>query len=461
MWNNSEFQDFARCCISWAEVAMDCGRELWHRYLIAGDALCAIDNHPSFSEAVGFISSRDDAYASTALRYLCLYQDAQDLGKFDPSPARPAAAIVALQIIRVECSDVERPMPKKRILGTQLVRVLTWAAKDTPDNPVHFRPLALEIFTLIGGMWFDPWVDDVSPEEKARLINVLGNVLDAPNLTFGNSGPPTPWPPGSCITNHQQMFEGRTGSLIRRSSNIHLIPLLFGLCSSKSWQAHLKKSTFDFIFHKTFKPDHWAMWLRHTWKVMARDSRLNIKLVAIKLKELECYDALALVIRSIWLSPDPDMLAVHHWGWVERETLGLFKIQRGPSWRPLGGYLPILLRTYAEPASGSSLDLPGVAARYIFQYDGADGPVWERREVVVGHLGIWYHHFWVEQPDDWRIRQVCMMKRLYQVLAREVELEGLHVFRRGRGNEIQDLGTPSTHNRPTENPVYFVCDYPC
>ena len=460
MWNNSGFQDFAKYCISWAEAAMDCGREAWHQYLIAGAALCALDNHPSFSEAVGSISPNDDRYAKVALRYLCLYRHAQGLDKHDPSPARPAAAIVALQIIRTECSDVERPTPKINILGTQLVQVLTWAAEETIKNPVHFRPLALEIFTLIGGMWFDPWVDEVSPEDKALFINALGNVLDTPNLTQENRDPLTPWfHAGIGIGNYQAMFEGRTGSFVCRSSNVYLIPLLFGLCSSKSWQSSLRKSTFGFTFHKSFEPDRWAMWLRHTWKMIARDSRLDIRLAVTKLKELECHDVLALIIRSMWLSPDPDMLPPHHWEWVERETLGLFKVQRGPDWRPLGGYLPIILRTYTELWSDDIFNPPGAAARDIFEYDGQpDGPI-RKRGGLSGSGGVTIQPFWVETPKDWRIRQVCMMKRLCQVLAREMELDGLRMLRKRRRTKVQGVEMPSGPNRSAGAP-YFVCDYP-
>ena len=461
MWNNSGFQDFAKYCISWVEVTMDCRREAWHRYLIAGAALCALDNHPSFSEAVGCISPQDDTYAKVALRYLSLYRYTQGLDdKIDPSPACPAAAIVALQIIRVECSDVERTMPKKHILGAELVHVLTWAAESTPKNPVHFRPLALEIFTLIGGMWFDPWVDGILPEDKARFIDALGNVFDTPNLTVSNRDPLTPWYPSPGIDNYQAMFEGRTGSFVCRSSNVYLIPIVFGLCSSKSWHAYLKKSTFDFILHKTFESDRWSMWLRHTWRMIARDSRLDIKLIAVKLKELECYDLLALVIRSMWLSPDPDMLPPHHWEWVERETIGLFNVRRDPDWRPLEGYLPIILRAYAERPSRDMYNPPGAAARYIFQYDGQpDGPIRERRESN-GRVVIKCHYFWVQRPKNWRVHQVCMMKRLCQVLAREIELDWPSVFRKPRENKVHDKGVYSTPNEPTESPLYFVCDYP-
>ena len=457
MWNNSGFQDFAKYCISWVEVTMDCEREAWHRYLTAGAALCALDDHPSFSKAVGFISPRDDAYAEIALRYLSLYRYAQDLDdEIDPSPACPAAAIVALQIIRAECSDSERPTPKKRILGAPLVHALTWVAKNTPDNPVHFRPLALEIFTLIGGMWFDPWVDSIPQEDKTQFISALGNVLDAPNLTPENRDPLIPWPPGEGIDNYQEMFEGRTGSFVYRSPIVYLIPLLFGLCSSKSWQGSLKRSTFDFISHKTFRPDCWTMWLRHTWKLMARDSRLDIRLIAIKLKELERYDVLALVIRSIWLSPDPDMLLPHHWEWVEEETLGLFRVQRGPAWRPLEGYFPIIIRTYHTLSSGDPYNPPGAAVRRIFQYDRQmDSLILEELEPM-GQLAIKNYHFEMERPQDWRIRQVCMMKRLFQVLTREISLEGLHMFRKWRENKVQGGEVALS----PDNLLFFTCDYP-
>ena len=375
MWNNSGFQDFAKYCISWVEATLDCERGPRDRYLIGGAALCALDNHPSFSEAVGSIPPRDDGYAEVALRYLCLYRHVRGLKMFDPSPTYPTAAIVALQIIRVECSDVERPMPKTHILGTQLVHVLTWAAEPTPTNPINFRPLALEIFTLIGGLWFDPWVDKISPEDKAQFIKALGNVLDTPNLTAGNRDSPTPWPPGPGIGNYQQMFEGRTGSFVCRSSEVYLIPLLFGLCSSKSWQASLKKSTFDFVSHRTFKSDCWTIWLQHTWKMISRDSRLDIKLLVARLKELECYDTLALVVRSILLSPDPNMLPPHHREWVEEETLDLLHVQKDLDWRPFKDYLPIIAQTYDEPSSDDTGPPPGAAARYIFQYDGRDGPI--------------------------------------------------------------------------------------
>ena len=458
MWSNAGFQDFAKCCLSWAEAAMDCAREDWDRYLIAGAALCALDNHPLFSGAIGSISPRNDAYAKIALRYLSLYQHVEFLDKFDPSPARPAAAIVALQIIRVECSDVERPMPKKYILGRQFIHVLTRAVAKNAKSPVHFRPLALEIFTLIGGMWFDPWVDEIPPEEKLQFIIALGNVLDAPNLTFKNRDPITPWPPAEAVINYQEMFEGRTGSFVHRSPRAYLIPLLFGLCSSKSWQASLNKSTFDFISHATFNPNHWAMWLRHTWKLIVRDGRLDIELIVIKLKELERYDVLALVIKSMWLSPDPDMFTPRHWEWVERETLGLFKVQRGPAWRPLEGYFPTILRTYVEPASGNSRNPPGAAVRRIFQYDKRlDDPVRKKFISLGAESVIQCYHFEVDQPKDWRIRQVCMIQRLRQVLAREMKPERLRVFRECRENQSE---VPPTSDGSTKDLSPFVYDHP-
>ena len=461
MWNNSSFRDFTECCISWIGITMDCRREDWHRYLIAGAALCALDNHQSFPQAVGFISPRNDRYAELALRYLDLYHYAQGLDdKIDPSPARPAAAIVALQIIRVECSDVERLTPRMHVLGIRLVHALTWAAEKTQKNPVHFRPLALEIFTLIGGMWFDPWVDEIPPEDKARFIDALGNVLDAPNLTFGSRDPLTPWTTAPCIDNYQEMFEGRTASFVRRSSDVYLIPLLFGLCSSKSWQACLKKSTFDFVSHKTFRSGCWAIWLRHTWKMIARDSRLDIRLIATKLKELECYDALALVIRSIWLPPDSDMLPPLHWEWVDQETLGLFRMRRGPDWRPLEGCYPILSQPYDEPWSGDRCNPPGAAARYIFEYEGEpDGPIREKIELG-GGMYIYHHKFEVEKPLDWMTRQVRAMERLGRVLAPAMGQEAPRASRECGESEVQAEDVPSIPSRFVEN-LYFVCDYPC
>jgi len=37
-------------------------------------------------------------------------------------------------------------------------------------------------------------------------------------------------------------------------------------------------------------------------------------LMVARLMELECYDVLALVIKGIWLSPNPDVLPPDLWG---------------------------------------------------------------------------------------------------------------------------------------------------
>jgi hypothetical protein len=65
------------------------------------------------------------------------------------------------------------------------VRRLTPGSTSNPLNAVQLRPLALEIFTLIGGMWFDPWTDTISPGDKAHLVEALGYIFDVPDLSPG------------------------------------------------------------------------------------------------------------------------------------------------------------------------------------------------------------------------------------------------------------------------------------
>jgi hypothetical protein len=122
--------------------------------------------------------------------------------------------------------------------------------------------------------------------------------------------------------------------------------------------------------------------------MIATDSRLDIKLMVTRLKELECYDVLALVIKSIWLSPDPDVLPPHLWGWMEQETVGLFRVPGNPSWGPVRGYFPIISNTYTEPSPGDTLTTPGGAARYIFQHDGQPATQDSDGELVNTHHDI-------------------------------------------------------------------------
>ena len=69
-----------------------------------------------------------------------------------------------------------------------------WAAEKNPKNPVHFRPLALEIFALTSGLRFYHRVVGTSPEDEAHLIRALGNAFNTPNYPK-NRGLNILWPP--------------------------------------------------------------------------------------------------------------------------------------------------------------------------------------------------------------------------------------------------------------------------
>ena len=419
LWNDPGFQDLATYCMAWIEATLDSGRPELHQYRIARNALLVLDDYPGFSWFDEPIPLENDTHAKVALRYLCLYNRTQGLGQAESAPPF-AAAIVAFQIIRMECSDAKRPEPKMHLLDVSLVQTLTWASRKDPNNPLHFRLLAHEIFTLIGGLWLDPWVDDIPEYDKARFVDALGNILDARDPTHGTPHLPTQTLLSTRIGAYDDdTFASRTGAFVDRSSNIFLVPILFGLCSSRSWQTSITKSTFSFVSDPSFEPDEWVIWLRHTLKMIANDSRLDITLLVARLKELECYDALSLVIKSIWLSPDPDVLPQRLWAWVERETVELFKIPGDLGRASLRGYFPIILDTYVEPFPDDTLTSPFEAARSIFRRD-------EQPEARQSNGGSHARtSFEAQRPLHWRIHQVCMMKRLCQVLKREREVDGL------------------------------------
>lgn len=414
LWIGAEFKDLAEHCMPWVEAILDSDRPVLDRYQIAGSTLLLLEDQPNFVWTNGAFRRQDDRCAEVALRYLALHYFLQDLDDVTSFSLCPAAATVALQIIRADCSEVCYPAPKTRILGDPLICILARAAEKNQGQPVLFRPLALEIFTAIGGAWFGPWIDQILPEDKARLLDALGNVLDFTDSIDGIHNTGGYLRPSLPKGDYGDMFESRKAAVVRLSSNIFLVPILFGLCSSRSWQTSITKSTFSFVSHPSFKPEDWAVWLRHTLKMIANDNGLNVKLMVAKLKKLECYDVLALVIKSIWLSPDPDILPQDLWPWVEKETVGLFKVPNKPDWQPLQGYLPIILDTYNEPWSRRTCTTPNEAARTIFRSDLQPG------ESV--------HSPGARRPLHWRIRQVCMMKRLCQVLKQEMELEGVAVL---------------------------------
>ena len=452
LWGDPGFQDLAECCMSWIEAALDSGRPEMHKYRIARNALLVLDDYPGFSWFDEPIPFADDAHARVALRYLTLYHRTRGLDPTDSSLGL-AAAVVALQIIQMECSDTRRPAPKMHLLDVSLVHTLTWAAENDPKKPLHFRSLALEIFTLIGGTWLLPWIDNVPADDRTRFINALGNVLDARDPTDGTPHPPTQL----LLSMRMGVYEGdtfasRTGAFVHRSSIIFLVPLLFGLCSSWSWQASITKSAFSFVSYPSFEPDKWVVWLRHTLKMIANDGHLAITLLVMKLKELECYDVLALVIKSIWMSPDPGIVPPHLWAWVEQETVELFREPSKLGLAPLRGHLPMILDAYTEPSPDDTITTPYEAARSIFRCD-------EKPELrQSGEESYGRHSFEVVQrPIYWGIRQICMVKRLCQVLKRERDFEGLELLdllrtpRKDRKEDSPEMGTSSVLDGPPPN----------
>ena len=418
LWGDPGFQDLAGYCMSWVETTLNSGRPELHQHRIARNALLALDDYPGFSWFDEPTPLADDTHAGVALRYLVLYRCVKDLDQSDLSPGL-AAAVVAFQIIRMECSDVKRPEPKTYLLGESLVHALTWAAEKDPNNPLHFRPLALEIFTSVGGMWFDPWVDDISLDDKARFIDALGNVFDVQDPTSDTSHLPTQQLLSLRMGVYGgEAFVGRTAAFVHRSSEVFLVPLPFGLCSSRSWQPHIKKSTFSFVSHPSFDPDKWVVWLRHTLKMIVNDSRLDITLLVEKLKELECYDVLELVIKSIWLSPEPDLFPRRLWPWVEQETIELFKTRNDLGSESLRRYFPLILDTYNEPFPDDTLATPYEAARSVFQHESRPS----------GAESYGRPSLEVQRPLHWRIHRVCVVKQLFQVLERGWDLEGLEIL---------------------------------
>jgi hypothetical protein len=254
---------------------------------------------------------------------------------------------------------------------------------------IQTTTLAVEIFTLIGRLWFDPWVDSIPLDDRVRLI-------DAPDPR-GDRDPSTQLLPARRAGHYEdEMFGGRTGAFECRSS------------------------AFSFMSHTSFEPDKWVVW-QHTLKMIASNSRLDITLMVERLKELECYDVLALVIQSIWLSPDPEVLPQRLWEWVEQETVGLFRVRGNQDCAPFGGYLQSISNAYAEPSPGDTSTTPGEAARHVLRYDGQ--PIGQE---PYGEPLNPRHHIEVQEPPHWEVHQV-RMRRSRQVLECEPELEGFDV----------------------------------
>jgi len=86
------------------------------------------------------------------------------------------AVIVAFQLIWVECSDSRHPAPIRCILGNFITHTLTRVADGNPLDTPQLRPLALKIFTLVGGMWFDPQTGTISSGDKAHIVEAIGDV---------------------------------------------------------------------------------------------------------------------------------------------------------------------------------------------------------------------------------------------------------------------------------------------
>jgi len=143
--------------------------------------------------------------------------------------------------------------------------------------------------------------------------------------------------------------------------------------------------------------------------MIASDSRLDtVTLMVTRLKELECYDVLGLVIKRIWLSPDSDVLPSHLRGWVDLETSGCSEYRPTQAWSCSRGMN--LRRVIHPPPPARQHD------RQLTAQESGSGSVYTG------------HDFEVRQPQHWKIRQTCVVKRLCQVLGREMELEGLDVL---------------------------------
>ncbi|KAF9781883.1 hypothetical protein BJ322DRAFT_1078911 [Thelephora terrestris] len=392
LWNDSGFQDLATYCMAWIQATLDSERPELQQYRIARNALLVLDDYPGFSWFDEPIPLEEATHAKVALRYLVLYDRTRTLGQTDSAPCL-AAAIIALQILRMECSDAKRPAPKIHLLDNSLVHTLTWASQKEPGNPLHFRLLAREIFTLIGGMWFDPWVDDIPEYDRAQFIDALGNVLDARDPTHGTPHLPTQTLLSTRIGAYDDAtFAGRTGAFVDRSSNIFLIPILFGLCSSRSWQTSITKSTFSFVSdpHSSLMNGNWNATTSCRWLSSAYGYRPTLK--------------------------SSRKVSGHG---LERETIEMLEIPGDSGWAPLRGYFPIILDTYVEPDPDDTITSPFEAARLVFRCD-------EQLRARQSNGGSYRRpSLEPERPLHWKIHKVCMVKRLCQVLTREREIEGL------------------------------------
>ena len=111
-----------------------------------------------------------------------------------------------------------------------------------------------------------------------------------------------------------------------------------------------------------------TVWLRHTLKMIASDSCIGIMLMTLKLKELECYDALASAIKDMRLSPDPDIFPRHLWPGRNRKPSGC-SCSEQPGQGLLQGYFSIILNAYNEPSPSDTRTTPGEAAWPIFKCD--------------------------------------------------------------------------------------------
>ena len=100
LWIGAEFKDLAEYCMPWVEAILDSGRPVSERYQIAGAALQLLEDQPNPSLANRAFRRQDDRCAKVALRYLALHYSVSGLYD-DPSLSLyPAAATVALQIVR-------------------------------------------------------------------------------------------------------------------------------------------------------------------------------------------------------------------------------------------------------------------------------------------------------------------------------------------------------------------------
>ena len=118
-------------------------------------------------------------------------------------------------------------MGEKRLVGRLVAR--QHELRKAQKNHLHFGPLALENFILIGGMRLHPRVPGTLLEGKTHLVCVLGNALDTPNRPLQTAIPsPHGHPPSTRTGTKKRSTEDQRGSFP------HPPPTSFGSSSAST-----------------------------------------------------------------------------------------------------------------------------------------------------------------------------------------------------------------------------------